>query len=34
LRDPSPATTATMTIVNGPAYFAVPPTNTASVIIR
>jgi hypothetical protein len=34
LRNPSPQRTATMTIVNGPAYFAVPPTNTATVIIR
>jgi hypothetical protein len=34
LRNPSPARTATMTIVNGGAYFAVPPTNTATVIIR
>jgi len=34
LRDPPNIRTATMTIVNGAAYFAVPPSNTASVGIR
>jgi hypothetical protein len=26
--------TATMTIINGPGYFATPPVNKATVIIR